>query len=64
VFYSALTGSENPFKYTITDLPRPNGGIYGKYYSLPSLKDPRIGIDFGESLLWVFIFEDCKLVRH
>ena len=39
----ASTGSENPFKYTVTDLPRPEGGIYGKYYSLTALKDSRIG---------------------
>jgi aconitate hydratase len=33
---------ENPFKELFTELPKPDGGIYGKYYSLPGLNDPRI----------------------
>ncbi|KAI5057521.1 hypothetical protein GOP47_0027536 [Adiantum capillus-veneris] len=38
----ATMASENPFKYTLTDLPKQEGGSFGKYYSLPALKDPRI----------------------
>lgn len=33
---------ENPFKELFVELPRPGGGTYGKYYSLPGLNDPRI----------------------
>lgn len=35
---------ENPFKYTICDLPNPEGGSFGKYYSLIALNDPRIDV--------------------
>ncbi|XP_022988674.1 aconitate hydratase, cytoplasmic [Cucurbita maxima] len=34
--------AENPFKENLTSLPKPGGGEFGKYYSLPSLNDPRI----------------------
>nr|GEX51180.1 aconitate hydratase, cytoplasmic-like [Tanacetum cinerariifolium] len=34
--------SENPFKGIFTTLARPEGGDFGKYYSLPALNDPRI----------------------
>lgn len=34
--------SENPFKANLTSLPKPGGGEFGKFYSLPSLNDPRI----------------------
>lgn len=40
-FYSA---SENPFKGIFTSLTKPGGGEFGKYYSLPDLNDPRIGM--------------------
>ncbi|KAL4300126.1 hypothetical protein AHAS_Ahas17G0169700 [Arachis hypogaea] len=33
--------SENPFKGNLTSLLKPGGGEFGKFYSLPSLKDPR-----------------------
>ncbi|RWW34906.1 hypothetical protein BHE74_00017471 [Ensete ventricosum] len=35
--------TENVFKDVLTSLPKPGGGEYGKYYSLPALDDPRIG---------------------
>ena len=38
----ATAAGENPFKGNLTSLPKPGGGEFGKYYSLPSLKDPRI----------------------
>lgn len=38
----ATMAAENPFKFTLTDLPKPDGGNFGKYYSLTALKDPRI----------------------
>ncbi|XP_059449202.1 aconitate hydratase, cytoplasmic [Corylus avellana] len=34
--------SEHPFKANLTSLPKPGGGEFGKFYSLPSLNDPRI----------------------
>ncbi|KAI7736193.1 hypothetical protein M8C21_007974 [Ambrosia artemisiifolia] len=34
--------SENPLKGILTTLPRPGGGEFGKFYSLPALNDPRI----------------------
>ncbi|CAN4096225.1 unnamed protein product [Withania somnifera] len=34
--------AENPFKGILTGLPKPGGGEFGKYYSLPALNDPRI----------------------
>ncbi|XP_060209583.1 aconitate hydratase, cytoplasmic isoform X2 [Lycium barbarum] len=34
--------SENPFNGILTSLPKPGGGEFGKYYSLPALNDPRI----------------------
>ncbi|KAJ0974789.1 hypothetical protein J5N97_016754 [Dioscorea zingiberensis] len=38
----ATIATENPFKDILTSLPKPGGGEYGKYYSLPALNDPRI----------------------
>lgn len=38
------SASENPFKGILTSLPKPGGGEFGKFYSLPALNDPRIGI--------------------
>nr|CBE71056.1 aconitate hydratase 1 [Citrus x clementina] len=35
--------TENPFKSILKTLQRPDGGEFGKYYSLPALNDPRIG---------------------
>ncbi|TKY57301.1 putative aconitate hydratase [Spatholobus suberectus] len=34
--------SEDVFKGILTSLPKPGGGEYGKFYSLPALNDPRI----------------------
>ncbi|MCL7047606.1 hypothetical protein MKW94_007896 [Papaver nudicaule] len=38
----ATMASENAFKGIYTSLPKPGGGEFGKYYSLPALNDPRI----------------------
>ncbi|XP_017980150.1 PREDICTED: aconitate hydratase, cytoplasmic [Theobroma cacao] len=38
----ATIASEHPFKGVLTSLPRPGGGEYGRFYSLPALNDPRI----------------------
>jgi hypothetical protein len=38
-----VAATENPFGSLLTDLPKPGGGTYGKYYSLPKLNDPRVG---------------------
>ncbi|XP_027061584.1 putative aconitate hydratase, cytoplasmic isoform X2 [Coffea arabica] len=33
---------EHPYKGILTRLPKPGGGDFGKFYSLPALNDPRI----------------------
>ncbi|CAN4096224.1 unnamed protein product [Withania somnifera] len=38
----SIMAAENPFKGILTGLPKPGGGEFGKYYSLPALNDPRI----------------------
>ncbi|KAH0971046.1 hypothetical protein GBA52_023202 [Prunus armeniaca] len=37
----------NPFQKILTALEKPDGGEFGKYYSLPALNDPRIGFYWG-----------------
>ncbi|KAM7495574.1 hypothetical protein LguiB_030183 [Lonicera macranthoides] len=37
-----MIAPENPFKGIFTSLPKPEGGEFGKFYSLPALNDPRI----------------------
>jgi aconitate hydratase len=44
-----IAASENPFKGNLTSLPKPGGGEFGKFYSLPSLNDPRIGNFLGST---------------
>ncbi|KAJ1389236.1 Aconitase/3-isopropylmalate dehydratase large subunit, alpha/beta/alpha domain [Sesbania bispinosa] len=41
----AIVAGENPFKANLTSLPKPGGGEFGKFYSLPSLNDPRIDVE-------------------
>ncbi|XVF33987.1 hypothetical protein REPUB_Repub18cG0018200 [Reevesia pubescens] len=38
----AAIASEHPFKGVVTSLPKPGGGEFGKFYSVPALNDPRI----------------------
>ncbi|KAJ8749251.1 hypothetical protein K2173_018730 [Erythroxylum novogranatense] len=38
----ATMAPEHPFKGIFTSLPKPGGGEFGKFYSLPALNDPRI----------------------
>ncbi|KAL9236301.1 hypothetical protein vseg_010988 [Gypsophila vaccaria] len=38
----ASMAAEHPFKGIFTSLPKPGGGEFGKFYSLPALNDPRI----------------------
>ncbi|KAJ1404320.1 Aconitase/Iron-responsive element-binding protein 2 [Sesbania bispinosa] len=38
----ATMANDNPFKGNLTSLPKPGGGEFGKFYSLPSLNDPRV----------------------
>lgn len=38
----ATIASEHPFKGILTSVPKPGGGEFGKFYSLPALNDPRI----------------------
>lgn len=37
------SASENAYKGILTGLPKPGGGEFRKFYSLPALNDPRIG---------------------
>lgn len=51
-----ISASENPFKHIFTSLPKPGGGEFGKFYSLPALNDPRIGnFVFLFYTLWIFV---------
>ena len=45
------SAAEHPFKEILTALPKPGGGEFGKFYSLPALNDPRIGI-FSTTCYW------------
>ncbi|XP_040986200.1 aconitate hydratase, cytoplasmic-like [Juglans microcarpa x Juglans regia] len=38
----STSASEHAFKEILTGLPKPGGGEFGKFYSLPSLNDPKI----------------------
>ncbi|KAI3755590.1 hypothetical protein L1987_55394 [Smallanthus sonchifolius] len=38
----ATMASQNAFNGILTGLPKPGGGEFGKFYSLPALNDPRI----------------------
>lgn len=38
----AASGTEHAYSNILTSLPKPGGGEYGKFYSLPALNDPRI----------------------
>ncbi|CAN1232468.1 Aconitate hydratase 3, mitochondrial [Linum perenne] len=38
-----IAAAEHPFKEIFTSLPKPGGGEFGKFYSLPALNDPRVG---------------------
>ncbi|KAK9136928.1 hypothetical protein Sjap_007522 [Stephania japonica] len=57
------SASENAFKGIVTSLPKPSGGEYGKYFSLPALNDSRIGMDcFGRLIAsapdaWIDVVE-------
>ncbi|RLM84435.1 hypothetical protein C2845_PM04G25960 [Panicum miliaceum] len=37
-----MADGNSRFGHVLTSLPKPGGGEYGKYYSLPTLNDPRI----------------------
>ena len=41
-----ISAAENAFKGILTSLPKPGGGEFGKFFSLPALNDPRIGTTF------------------
>eukprot|EP00271_Cylindrocystis_brebissonii_P013738 TRINITY_DN3392_c0_g1_i1.p1 TRINITY_DN3392_c0_g1~~TRINITY_DN3392_c0_g1_i1.p1 ORF type:complete len:993 (-),score=228.06 TRINITY_DN3392_c0_g1_i1:840-3818(-) len=38
---ASTMAAENPFKHLLTELPKPEGGKFGEYYSLPKLNDSR-----------------------
>nr|CAB3454447.1 unnamed protein product [Digitaria exilis] len=39
---ATMAEGNSRFGHVLTSLPKPGGGEYGKYYSLPALNDPRI----------------------
>lgn len=49
-----ISAARNSFESILTPLAKPDGGEFGKYYSLPALNDPRIGEWFWVTW-WVFI---------
>lgn len=60
IFLNLYPASEHPFKGIFTSLPKTGGGEFGKFCSLPSLNDPRIGMlsnDFA-----IFKLNPCNLV--
>ena len=50
MFICIFSAAEHAFKGIFTSLPKPGGGEFGKFYSLPALNDPRIGNAFD--LFW------------
>lgn len=44
ICFCVVSASEHPYKGIFTALPKPGGGEFGKFYSLPALNDPRIGM--------------------
>lgn len=51
-FLWSHSASESPYKKIFRSLPKPGGGEFGKYYSLPALNDPRIGMCL-QILTWI-----------
>lgn len=49
--------SENAFKGILTSLKKPGGGEFGKYFSLPALNDPRIGMYLGIRIQDILVME-------
>lgn len=58
MLWLVIAATENPFKGNLTSLPKPGGGEFGKFYSLPSLNDPRIGK--FPNLAWHLWIPDTK----
>lgn len=56
----ATMASEHSYKDILTSLPKPGGGEYGKYYSLPALNDPRIDkLPFSVRILLESAIRNC-----
>ncbi|MCD7470303.1 hypothetical protein HAX54_010037 [Datura stramonium] len=56
----ATMASEHPFKGIFTSLPKPGGGEFGKFYSLPALNDPRIDkLPFSIGILLESAIRNC-----
>ncbi|WJX75793.1 aconitate hydratase [Trifolium repens] len=56
----ATFASENVFKGILTSLPKPGGGEYGRFYSLPALNDPRIErLPYSISILLESAIRNC-----
>lgn len=53
--------SEHAYKDILTSLPKPGGGEYGQYYSLPALNDPRVGMVPRASICFVVMDFPVKL---
>ncbi|KAG0448832.1 hypothetical protein HPP92_027631 [Vanilla planifolia] len=53
--------SANPFDYILASLPRPTGGEFGKYYSLPALNDSRIDkLPYSIQILLESAIRNCE----
>ncbi|CAH1425510.1 unnamed protein product [Lactuca virosa] len=42
VFFLLVSASDHALSGILTGLPKPGGGEFGKFYSLPALNDPRV----------------------
>lgn len=60
MFFRSIAATENPFKSILKTLEKPDGGEFGKYYSLPALNDPRIGQSLA---LFFFLITLCFSCR-
>ncbi|KAI9108570.1 hypothetical protein K1719_020454 [Acacia pycnantha] len=59
-----LYSSEDVFKGLLTSLPKPGGGEYGKFYSLPALNDPRIdSLPYSIKILLESAIRNCDNFR-
>ncbi|KAG6392031.1 hypothetical protein SASPL_146234 [Salvia splendens] len=57
---SKHAASEHPFNGILSGLPRPAGGEFGKFYSLPALNDPRIEkLPFSIKILLESAIRNC-----
>ncbi|KAJ4833032.1 hypothetical protein Tsubulata_010661 [Turnera subulata] len=57
---SNMASDGHPFKKMLTSLPKPGGGEFGKFYSLPAFNDPRIDrLPFSIRILLESAIRNC-----